>query len=108
MDSCVQYKTQARTSLYQGANQCQETLLLEQLAGVSPAFNATPSQRELASSVVRLQQMVRPNAGSMEERQLAPRQIKADSVVQRLKPCTAMKRAKREPNGRRVCVGFAS
>jgi hypothetical protein len=31
---------------------------------------------------------------------------KADSVAQRPKPFTAMKTAKREPNGLKVCVGF--
>ena len=33
---------------------------------------------------------------------------KADSVVQLLKQSTALKRAKREPNGHWVCVGFGS
>jgi hypothetical protein len=34
-------------------------------------------------------------------------QKKADSVVPRLEPSTVMKRAKREPNGLRLCVDFA-
>jgi hypothetical protein len=42
----------------------------------------------------------------MAGHQLALKQKKADSVAQRLKPFTAMKRAKREPSGLRVCVGF--
>jgi hypothetical protein len=42
----------------------------------------------------------------MVEHQLAPRQSKADNATQRLKPCMALKAAKREPNGLKVCVGF--
>jgi hypothetical protein len=74
--------------------------------GESPAVNATPSQKELVSSAVHLQQKVKANAGSTEEHQLVPRQIKADSVAARLKPFTATKRAEREPNELRACVGF--
>ncbi len=33
---------------------------------------------------------------------------KADNVVQQLEPLTVLKRAKREPNGHWVCVGFGS
>lgn len=33
-------------------------------------------------------------------------QSRADNVAPTLKPFTAMKRAKREPSGLRVCVGF--
>jgi hypothetical protein len=31
---------------------------------------------------------------------------KAESIAPTLKPFTAMKRAKREPSGLKVCVGF--
>jgi hypothetical protein len=34
------------------------------------------------------------------------KQNKADSVAPRLKPLTAMKRAKPEPKGLKVCGGF--
>ena len=101
-------KSPARKSLYQGANQCQTTLLLEQRADVSPACNATPSQRELASNAEPLPQREEPSAVSTVERQLALIQNKADSVVQKLKPSMAMKDAKREPNVLKVCVGFVS
>ena len=99
-------KSPARTSLYQGAKQCQTTLLLEQLAGVSPAFNATPSQRELASSAVPPLQREEPSAASMVELQQAQRQSKADSVAPKQRLSTALKREKREPNGLKQCVGF--
>jgi hypothetical protein len=42
----------------------------------------------------------------MAELQLALKQNKADSVALKLKPSTAMKRAKRELNGLRLCVGL--
>jgi len=103
---CAQFKTQAQTRLYQGVNLCQTTLLLEQLVGVLPAVNAAPSQRELVSSVVRLLQRGRPNADFMGELQRALRLNKADSAAPRLKPFTAMKRAKREPNALKLCVGY--
>jgi hypothetical protein len=55
---------------------------------------------------VRLPRMDKPNAAFMVEPQLAQRPNKADSVVPRLKPFTAMKRAKRELYGLKVCVVF--
>jgi hypothetical protein len=73
---------------------------------VSPAFSATPSQRELVSSAEPLPQREKPSAGFMVEHQLAPELSKADSVAPTPKPFTAMKRAKCEPNGLKVCVGF--
>jgi hypothetical protein len=44
----------------------------------------------------------------MVEHQQAPRHPKADSVVPKPKPSTAMKRAKRDPIGLMLCVGFVS
>ena len=105
---CAQFKSAARTSLYLGANQCQTTLLLEQQAGVSPAFNATPSQRELVFNAVLPHQRERPSAVFMAEPQQALRLSKADSVAPTLKPFTGLKAAKREPNGLKVCVGFVN
>jgi len=49
---------------------------------------------------------VKPSAVFMAEFQLAQKQSKADNDAPTLKPFTAMKRAKREPNGLKVCVGF--
>jgi hypothetical protein len=74
--------------------------------GVSPAFNATPSQREQATSVARLPQREKLSAGFMGELQLAQRQNKADSVAPRLKPFTVTKRAERELNELKPCDGF--
>jgi hypothetical protein len=53
-----------------------------------------------------LPQRERASAVFMAAHQLAPRQSKAGSVAQRLKLFTAMKRAKRETNGLRVCVDY--
>jgi hypothetical protein len=47
------------------------------------------------------------SSGAMVEHPLDLMQLKVDSVASRLKLSTAMKRAKREPNGLRVCVDFA-
>jgi hypothetical protein len=33
---------------------------------------------------------------------------RAENVAQRLRPSTALKRAKREPNGHWVCAGFVN
>jgi hypothetical protein len=65
----------------------------------SPAFSATPSQRELASNAEPLLQRERPSADFMVEHQLALRLSKVDSVAPRQKQFTAMKRAKRASNG---------
>jgi hypothetical protein len=70
--SCEQFKSPASASLYQGANQCQKTLLLERLVGVSLAFNAAPSQKELASNAEHLPRREKPSAGFMVGHQLAP------------------------------------
>jgi len=76
--------------------------------GVSPAFSATPSQRELVSNAEHplflAEKLVKIMAASVQ----ALEQSKADSVAQRQKPFTAMKLAKHEPNGLRVCVGFVN
>ena len=104
--SCAQFKNQVRTSLYQGAKQCQKTLLLEQLVGVSPAFNATPSQRELASNAEHLPPRERPSADFMVGRQQAPRPKMADSVAARLRRFMVSRPAKCEPNELKACVGF--
>jgi len=74
--------------------------------GVLPAFNATQSRKEPVSNAEHLPQKERVSAGFMVGLLLGQRQNKADSVASRLKPSTAMKRAKREPNGQMVCVGF--
>ena len=105
---CAQCKSPARTSLYQGANQCQTTLLLEQRVDVSPAFNATPSQRELGPNAEPLLQRVRSSADFTVGHQLALRQSKADSVAPRLGLFTVTKRAKRGPNWLKVCVDFVN
>jgi hypothetical protein len=105
-DSCAQFKNEDRTSLYQGANQCQTTLLLEQLVVVSLAFNAAPSQRELISNAEHLPQREKPNAVFMAGPRLDQGPSKAESVAPRLKPFTAMKRAKRDQHEQTVCVGF--
>jgi hypothetical protein len=71
-----------------------------------PAFNATQSRKELVfNAALQLQREIQ-NAEFMAEPQLDLRRLKADSVAPRLKPSTAMKRAKREPKGQKVCVGF--
>jgi hypothetical protein len=93
-------------SLYQGANQCQTTLLLEPLAGVSPAFNATLSRGEQATSAEHPPQGGKPSAGFMVVHQLAPKQNKADNVAQRRELKQERTPVKREPNGLRVCVDF--
>jgi len=64
-------KIQVRTSPYQGVRLCQTALPLEQQVVASPVFSATPSQREQASSAVRLPPRERQNAGFMVEHQLA-------------------------------------
>jgi len=46
--------------------------------------------------------------GDTMAHQLAPRHPKADSVVQRLKPFMAMKPAKRDLIGLRLCADFVS
>jgi hypothetical protein len=71
-----------------------------------PAFNATLSPKELASNVAPLLQRERPSAGFMVELQLAPKPNKADSVVPRLKPFTAMKRTKHELSEPLLCVNL--
>jgi len=103
---CAQFKSPARMSLYQGVIQCQITLLLEQLAGVSHAFNAMPSQRELASSAEPLHQRERQNAGFMVGHQLAPKPNEADSVAQQRELKRERTRARHESSELRVCVGF--
>ena len=52
--------------------------------------------------------MVNGSAEHMEGHQLVPRHLKADSVAPRLKPFTAMKHAKRELNGLRLCADFVN
>jgi hypothetical protein len=96
----VQFKSASRTSLYQGVNQCQTTLLLKRLAGASRAFNATPSQNAPSSNAAPLPQRERPNADFMAEHQQAPRLSKADNVAQQLK----LFMAKRQP----VCAWCAA
>jgi hypothetical protein len=73
--------------------------------GVSPAFSATPSQRELVFNAGPLLQRESPNADSTVGHQLSLRPNKADSVALMRRPFTAMKRAKREPTEQRQCVG---
>ena len=108
MASCEQFKCPTRTSFYECANQCQTTLLLEQQAGASPVFSATPSQRELVSSAVLLPLRERPSAVSTVEPPLAPRLSKADDVAQRRELKRERTRARHEPSELRVCVGYAS
>jgi hypothetical protein len=86
-------KNPARTSLYQGANQCQTTLLLEQTAGASNVCSATRSPRELVSSASPLRQKARLNADFMVVYQLAQRPNKADNVVQQQKSFMATRPA---------------
>jgi hypothetical protein len=62
---CVQLKSLPLTSHYQGVNLCQTTLLLEQPAGVSLAFNAMPSQSAQSNNAEHLLQRVKPSAASM-------------------------------------------
>jgi hypothetical protein len=54
-----------------------------------------------------LEMKVSISSGAMVEHPLDLMQLKVDSVASRLKLSTAMKRAKREPIGLRVCVDFA-
>jgi hypothetical protein len=69
-----------------------------------PAFNATQSRKELVfNAALQLQREIQ-NAEFMAEPQLDLRRLKADSVAPRLKPSTAMKRAKSEQNGLRLCA----
>jgi len=70
----------------------------------SAAFNAKPSPSALSSSAVPLPQKVRQSADFTGEHQQAPRHPKADSVVPKLKPSMALKRAKRDQIGLRLCA----
>jgi hypothetical protein len=68
------------------------------------AFNVKPSQNAQSSSAEHQRQRARPSADFMVVHQQAPRHPKADSVVLKLKPSMAMKRAKRDPIGLRLCA----
>jgi len=74
----------------------------------SPVTAAKPCLNALSSNALRLHRKVRQNADSTGERRRGLEPQKADSVVQLLKQSTALKRAKREPNGHWACVGFGS
>jgi len=69
----------------------------------SAAFNLKPSPSAPINSAVPLPQKVRQSADFSGEPQLDPRHPKADSVVQKLKPSMALKRAKRDPIGQQLC-----
>jgi len=71
----------------------------------SAACNVKLSPNAQSCSAVPLPQKERQSADSMVVLQLAPRHQKAESVVPRLKPFTAMKRAKRDLIGQKLCVG---
>jgi hypothetical protein len=72
----------------------------------SAAFNVKLSQNAPSSSAVPLPQKERQSAASMEAHQLDLELSKADNVAPRLKPSTAMKRAKRDLIGLLLCVGL--
>ena len=106
--SCAQSKRLVQTNLYQGVNQCQTTLLSEQLVGVSAAFSAAPSQSAPGSNAEHLPQKARLSAVFTVEPQLAQRLSKVDNVAQKLKPLTAMKRAKRGLSDHGLLIDYES
>jgi hypothetical protein len=72
----------------------------------SAAFNVKLSQNAPSSSAVPPPQKARQSADFTGEHQQAPRHPMADSVAPKLKPFTAMKRAKLDPIGQRQCAAL--
>jgi hypothetical protein len=72
------------------------------------AFSARLRRKEQGNSAVRPQYKGTMFAVSMVVSQLGLKPPPDDNAAQQLRPSTALKRAKREPNGHWACVGFGS
>ncbi len=92
----------------QGVTKCQNNPSFSLQVAVSPVTVAKQCLNALSSSVLCQHRKVKQSAVSMGGRLQDREHQKADDAALQLKPHTALKRAKREPNGHRVCVGFVS
>jgi len=96
------------TSRYQGVNQCQTILLLEQQAGESPVLSAKPSPNGQSSNAEPLLQRGKLGVDFMEELPRVPKLPRAAHAVLLPRLFMDLKPVKREMNVLRGCAGFVN